>query len=237
MFFPFADDNPTVRPPAVTVALIAVNVVVFLYQLSLPEPQSTHFVFGYGMIPAVVFGAAHLPATIPTLDPWLTVVSSMFLHGSIMHIFGNMLFLWVFGNNIEDSLGHARYLLFYLLSGIAAALTQGLIDPSSEIPMIGASGAISGVLGAYLVLHPHAHVRVLIFILIFIRILVLPAMIVLGIWFLFQVVSALAAAPDEGGVAWFAHIGGFVAGAALIFVMRPAGQSLFGGGRRRGPWG
>src|SRR5262245_41866800 len=128
MFFPFADDNPTVRPPVVTVALIAVNVIVFLYQLSLPEPQATHFVFGYGMIPAIVFGDAHLPPTISTLTPWLTVISSMFLHGGVMHIFGNMLFLWVFGNNIEDSLGHARYLAFYLLSGVAAALTQGLLD-------------------------------------------------------------------------------------------------------------
>jgi membrane associated rhomboid family serine protease len=237
MFFPFADDNPTERLPIATVAIIALNVVVFLYQLAMPEPHATQFVFGYGMIPAIVFGDAHLPAGIPTLDPWMTVISSMFLHGSIMHIFGNMLFMWVFGNNVEDAMGHVRFVIFYLLAGIAAALTQGLVEPNSEIPMIGASGAISGVLGAYLVLHPHAHVRVFIWILIFIRIVALPAMLVLGIWFLFQVLSALMAAPGEGGVAWFAHIGGFIAGAGLVAFFRSAGQPLFGGARRRGPWG
>jgi membrane associated rhomboid family serine protease len=237
MFFPFADDNPTERPPIATVAIIALNVVVFLYQLAMPEPHATQFVFGYGMIPAIVFGDARLPASIPTLDPWMTVFSSMFLHGSIMHIFGNMLFMWVFGNNVEDAMGHVRFVLFYLLAGVAAALTQGLIDPNSEIPMIGASGAISGVLGAYLVLHPHAHIRVFIWILIFIRIVSLPAMLVLGIWFLFQVLNALMAAPGEGGVAWFAHIGGFIAGAGLVAFFRSTGQPLFGGARRRGPWG
>lgn len=237
MFFPFADDNPTHSQPIATVAIIALNVVVFLYQLSMPEPAATHFVFAYGMIPATVFGDAHLPPSIAALDPWMTVFSSMFLHGSIMHIFGNMLFMWVFGNNVEDAMGHVRFVIFYLLTGIAAALTQGLIDPGSEVPMIGASGAISGVLGAYLVLHPHAHVRVFIWILIFIRIVALPAMLVLGLWFFFQVLSAVMAAPGEGGVAWFAHIGGFIAGAGLVAFFRNAGQPLFGGARRRGPWG
>lgn len=221
MLFPFRDDTPTRLTPVVTIALIILNALVFLYQLSLPEPLSNRFVYSYGMIPAVVFGGESLPPQLAAIPSWATVLTSMFMHGSIMHIVGNMLFLWVFGNNVEDAMGHGRFIVFYLLSGLAAALTQGLSDISSEVPMIGASGAVSGVLGAYLILHPRATVHCLLFLGIFITIVRLPAMLVLGLWFLLQLVSAaLAPMGSEGGVAFLAHIGGFIAGAVLIPLFR-----------------
>jgi membrane associated rhomboid family serine protease len=170
----------------------------------------------------------------------------MFLHGGWLHLGGNMLFLWIFGDNVEDSLGHARFLVFYLASGVAAAFAQGAVDPASTIPMIGASGAISGVLGAYLLLHPRATVRTLIFIFFFVTIVHVPAMIVLGVWFLMQFLSAATAAPNEPGVAFWAHIGGFVAGMALVPFMRRRDVPLWQAPRslafqreapRRGPWG
>jgi membrane associated rhomboid family serine protease len=152
-----------------------------------------------------------------------------------MHLIGNMLYLWIFGNNIEDAMGHWRFLLFYLLCGAAAALAQVLQDPASEIPMIGASGAIAGVLGAYLLLYPRARVLVLVFLGFFVTTLRLPALLVLGLWFVLQFLNAAAAGETGGGVAWWAHIGGFVAGLGLILVFRDRRVALFGG--RRGPWG
>lgn len=220
MLFPFRDTNPTRNTPIVTVALIGLNVLVFLYQLSLPEPAAQRFVYSFGMIPAVLFGGAELPPQLAAVPPWATIFTSMFLHGGILHIVGNMLFLWVFGNNVEDAMGHLRFIVFYLLCGVAAALAQGLSDTSSEIPMIGASGAISGVLGAYLVLHPRAEVHSLLFLGIFVRVVTLPAMVVLGIWFGLQLLSAVLTPQGEGGVAFLAHIGGFVAGAALVTFFR-----------------
>ena len=221
MLFPFRDDNPTRITPVVTMTLIAINVLVFLYQLSLRGRAGEAFVFSFGMIPAVLFGSAELPPQLAQIPPWATVFTSMFLHGGIMHIAGNMLFLWVFGNNVEDAMGHGRFLAFYLLCGIAAALAQGLSDTASQIPMIGASGAISGVLGAYLILHPRAQVLSLLFLGIFIQIVRLPAMIVLGLWFVLQLVNAaLVQSEGEGGVAFLAHIGGFIAGAMLVPLFR-----------------
>lgn len=253
MLFPFRDDNPTRITPVVTMALIAANVLVFLYQLSLPEPDATRFVFSFGMIPAVVLGGAELPPALAVVPPWATVLTSMFLHGGIMHIAGNMLFLWVFGNNVEDAMGHGRFIAFYLLCGLAAAMAQGFSDVGSKVPMIGASGAISGVLGAYLVLHPRATVHSLLFLGIFVRVLALPAVIVLVLWFLLQVVNAaLAPMGEEGGVAFLAHIGGFIAGAILIPMFRSQAavqwqarekrehgpwQPRNGPWGRRGPWG
>src|SRR5690242_6189141 len=150
----------------------------------------------------------------------------MFLHGGWAHLLGNMLFLWIFGNNIEDALGHGRYLLFYLLCGLAAATAQIVADPASEIPMVGASGAIAGVLGAYLVLHPHANVRVLVWIVIFVRLVNVPAWIVLGLWFAMQLFGGLATPMAKGGVAFWAHVGGFAAGIVLILVLRPRRVAL-----------
>ncbi len=215
---PIRDDNPTTRRPIVTVALIVLCVLVFLWQLSLGERAGQLAVYRYGFIPAVLFDQASLP---PELGAWpatLTILSSMFLHGGFMHLAGNMLYLWVFGNNIEDIAGHGRFLAFYLLCGLVAALAQGLTDPGSEVPMIGASGAISGVLGAYLVLFPHARVQVLVPVII-VFFTTVPAGLLLGLWFVFQLLNG-AMASGEGGVAFWAHAGGFVAGMALIWLFR-----------------
>jgi membrane associated rhomboid family serine protease len=237
MLIPIRDENPTLRPPIVTIGLIAVCAVVFLYQLTLSDREGEVFALGFGMIPSVLFGSRELSAAIPTVDPWLTIVTSMFLHGGLLHLAGNMIYLWVFGNNIEESMGHARFLVFYLASGLAAALGQALIDPDSAIPMIGASGAVSGVLGAYLVLHPHARVLCL-FVWGLVTTVTLPAVAVLGWWIVVQLVNILFLAGDEqGGVAWFAHAAGFVAGMLLIVMFRHGHVPLFGGERRRGPWG
>lgn len=235
MLLPIRDDNPTIRPSFVTVALIVVCAMVSLYQLTLTERQEQVFALGFGMIPAVLFGMRELSASIPSVDPWLSVITSMFLHGGLMHLAGNMVYLWVFGNNIEDSMGHVRFVVFYLVCGAVAALTQAFVEPDSSIPMIGASGAVSGVLGAYLVLHPHARITVLFFYGL-ITTVNLPAMAVLGWWIVVQVVNVLLAEPGQGGVAWYAHIGGFVAGMALISVFRRSHIPLGGGARRRGPW-
>lgn len=212
---PLQDDNPTQLTPIVTMTFITVCVVVFLYQAGLPQEPAEVFAFQYGAIPAVIFGHASLPDEVRVVFPaTLTLITSMFLHGGWMHLLGNMLYLWIFGNNIEDVMGHAKFVVFYLLSGILAALSHALTDPSSAIPMVGASGAISAVLGAYLLLFPHAHVLVL---LPGIGMTRVPAGIVLGMWFVTQLISGgMNVGTTGGGVAFFAHIGGFIAGMALI---------------------
>jgi membrane associated rhomboid family serine protease len=236
MLLPYADDNPTIRVPFVTIGIIAACVLVFIYQVSLPDEAAMAFVRAYAMIPAELFGYADSPfAAAP--PGYVTVVTAMFLHGSLLHLGGNMLYLWVFGNNIEDAMGHVRFVVFYLLCGFAAAMAQGLVDPLSEVPMIGASGAISGVLGAYLILHPSANVRNILFLGIFFFRVNLPAVAVLGFWIVVQAINAAVASDEMGGVAWLAHIGGFVAGMALIPLFRDSRVPLFGGGRQRGPWG
>lgn len=236
MLIPIKDENPTVGAPVLTVGFIAICVLVFLYQLVLPGRAGEAFVLGYGMIPAVLFGTAELAPGIPTVDPWMTVLTSMFLHGGVLHLAGNMVYLWVFGNNIEDAMGHGRFFVFYLLCGIAAALTQAYVEPTSQLPMIGASGAVSGVLGAYLVLHPHARVTTL-FWYGLVTTFNLPAMAVLGWWIVVQIINVLITDSTEGGVAWYAHIGGFLAGMVLIPLFRHRHIPLWGGARRRGPWG
>ena len=173
------------------------------------------------------------PAPIPD---YLTLVTSMFLHGSLLHLAGNMLYLWVFGNNIEDSMGPLRFTVFYVLCGLAAAFAQAMADFSSDLPMIGASGAISGVLGAYLILHPKANVRNILLLGIIPLRLNLPAVAVLVFWIVVQAINAAFALDQMGGVAWYAHIGGFLAGMALIAKFRDPHVPLFGGARRVGPW-
>ncbi|MDF2763042.1 MAG: rane protein [Rhodospirillales bacterium] len=213
--FPISDDNPVGRPPIVTWALIAACVLAFLWQLSL-GPLGDQIIFALGVIPASLFGYAELAPEIALVPPWATVFTSMFLHGGWLHLGGNMLYLWIFGNNVEDSMTRPRYLIFYLLCGIGAALAQSIYAPQSQVPMVGASGAIAGVLGSYLIMHPRANVRVVI-IFFFVRIINLPAALVLGLWFVLQIVSGAAMPMSEegGGVAFWAHIGGFVAGMAL----------------------
>ncbi len=229
---PLKDDVPSRTVPFVTVTLIAMNVLVFLYQVSLEiggdpvvhagvPPAGEALVLEFGVVPCRLTGACawDFPA------PIVTIFTAMFLHGGLLHIAGNMLYLWIFGNNVEDTLGHARYLVFYLACGVAAALGQTMIDPTSSAPMIGASGAISGVLAAYLVLFPYATVLTLVTFGFFIRFLRVPAVIVLGFWILMQFLNGLvtlgSGRPGTGGVAWFAHIGGFLAGVVLLFLMRP----------------
>ena len=226
--FPLKDDNPSHSTPIVTTGLILANVLVFLYQFSLEvgDGQGARageaFIKEFGLVPCRLTGFDRdCPSGLDLPSPVLTIFSSMFMHGGLFHIAGNMLYLWIFGNNVEDTLGHARYLIFYLASGVAAALAQTAIGPGSPVPMVGASGAVSGVLGAYLLLFPHAHVTTLIVLGFFFRLVKIPAVIVLGFWIVVQVITGLGSFGASGGVAFFAHIGGFVAGMGLLFVLRP----------------
>ena len=212
---PLRDINPTRRFPYLTVGLIAVNVLVFVYELSLDDRALDQLITTAGVIP---FEVTHRLGPSVARD----LITSMFLHGGWLHLLSNMLYLWIFGNNIEDVLGPFRFTLFYLLCGILAALAQVVSDPNAGIPTVGASGAIAGVLGAYLVLFPNARVQSLVFFFYFIRFVEIPAIIVLGFWFILQFFNGLAALnmPLSGGVAYFAHIGGFVAGAVLVYLFR-----------------
>ncbi len=214
--FPVHDENPVSIIPVVTYALLAACVGVFLWQITRSPDQQQVIVYALGAIPAVLVGGMELGADIAMVPDKATVITSMFLHGGWMHLIGNMLFLWVFGNNIEAAMGHVKFAMFYVVCGIAAFLAQALPDIASTVPMIGASGAISGILGAYLCLYPQA--RVLMVIPMIFRAIKMPAMVVLLIWFGMQLVSSVtvAAEPGGGGVAFGAHIGGFVAG--MLFV-------------------
>lgn len=218
---PIYDDNPVRRTPVVTYALIGTCVGAWLWQLTVGLDLAA---FHYGIIPAALFG--YWPPGVQPIPPWATLFTSMFLHGGWMHLISNMLFLWIFGNNIEDLLGKFRYLLLYLSSGVTAALIQGLSAVSSQIPMIGASGAVAGVLGAYLLTHPRANVHVFVWIVLFFTIIRVPAWLLLGFWFAMQVLSGLGSAASEPGVAFWAHVGGFIAGAGLFLMLRPRGVEI-----------
>ena len=233
---PLRDDNPTSITPWLTWSLIAACVLVFLWQMSLPGPAQQGAVYALGVTPAVLFGHAELPPELRLVPAWATVFTSMFLHGGLMHLVGNMLYLFIFGNNIEDAMGRARFIVFYLVCGVAAVLAQGLPAPDSTVPMIGASGAISGVLGAYLLLYPHARVLVAIPIGFILHTVRLKAGWVLGLWFGFQIVNSALTGDQQGGVAWYAHIGGFLAGMALVPFFKRRRVRLFQGSRRRGRW-
>jgi membrane associated rhomboid family serine protease len=243
--FPLFDDNPHFGRPHVMWLLIALCVAVFLWQASLTPEQGQAAVYVFGMVPALLFEGMRLPEGMAVVPPWATLVTSMFMHGGFMHLAGNMLYLWIFGDNVEVAMGKLRFLAFYLACGVAAALTQGLLDPSSQIPMIGASGAVSGVLGAYLLLFPRANVRVL---MIPWGLVAVPALLVLGLWFGLQLLNGMSAPKGEGGVAFWAHVGGFVAGMALLPLFKQRHVRYFRGGHDRpfhkvargprdGPWG
>jgi membrane associated rhomboid family serine protease len=211
---PLRDDNPTRTVPFVTIGLLFLNVLAFLYQLTYGPhfPLSIHRL---GLVPVeLVYGLEVGPAAAAVPAP-LTVLTSMFLHGGVLHLLGNLLFLWIFGNNVEDTLGHVPFAALYLLWGVAAAAAQVLVDPRSAIPMVGASGAVSGVLGAYLVFFPWARVRVLIFLIFYATLVRIPAVTFLGIWFVFQLLGV-----GTSGVAWYAHIGGFLAGLVVALIVR-----------------
>ena len=227
---PLKDDVPSKTFPFVTVGLVGLNVLVFLYQVSVGmggDPRAAEaVVLEFGATPCRLTGACLVPGEFPS--PVATIFTSMFLHGGLLHVGGNMLYLWIFGDTVEDTLGHGRYLAFYLMTGVAAAATQVAVYPRSSVPMIGASGAVSGVLGAYILLFPLARVHMLLVFGFFVRVVRWPALVVLGFWIVIQALSGIvtfsAAAwggGEAGGTAWFAHVGGFLAGMALLFLIRP----------------
>ncbi len=209
---PLRDVIPSRTTPYVTIALIGVNALVFLYQMTLGDPYLDEFVLYFGLVPAAF--------------SWVAVLTSMFLHGGFLHFGGNMLFLWIFGDNVEDRMGHGRFVVFYLLCGAAAALAQTAMSPESVVPMVGASGAVAGVMGAYFVLYPHSRIVTLIPLFVFFHVMEVPAIVFLGLWFVLQFVSGIgsiaAATGGEpaGGIAFWAHVAGFVAGVSGVLVFR-----------------
>ncbi|MBI5205014.1 MAG: rhomboid family intramembrane serine protease [Nitrospirae bacterium] len=215
---PFKDDNPTSTFPFVTIGIIAINILVYIWEIMSPAGEK-YIVYSYGAIPSNLISFD----TMQPVHPVLTIFSAMFLHGGILHIAGNMLYLWIFGNNIEDMLGHFKFFMFYLTSGIVAAYSHAIMASSSSVPMIGASGAVAGVLGAYLLLFPRAKVHTLIFLGFFIEVVKIPALIVIGFWAIIQVVNGLLTqgSAAQGGVAWFAHVGGFLVGLLTIKLWLP----------------
>jgi membrane associated rhomboid family serine protease len=225
---PVADTNPhiSISRPYVTWAVVAVCVGVFIFQMTLVPAAMRDFIHSFAFVPGALTGELSAPAAGHPAPPWITIFTSMFLHAGIAHLIGNMAFLIVFGDNIEDAMGHGRFILFYLVCGLAASLAHVVASPASATPVVGASGAVSGILGAYIVLHPKASVRFLVF---FVPIK-LNAWVCLGLWFALQI---LMAASGQSGVAWWAHIGGFVVGAGLIFIVRRRAVPLFAGGTYR----
>ena len=221
---PIKDINPTERFAFVTLFIIILNVAVFLHELMLGPKAGELFVDSFALVPKRLFSGVPEPSG--AVPVGVTLVTSMFLHGGFLHIGGNMLYLWIFGNNVEDSMGHVRFVVFYLCCGIIASYIHALANAASTVPMIGASGAISGILGAYLILYPRARVLSLIMLGLYVRTVEVSAMFILGFWFIFQFLSALVSTGTGGGVAWYAHVGGFVAGMLLIGIFK----------RRGNPW-
>lgn len=217
---PYRDDNPTRLFPFVTIALIAANCLIYIWQATSPLGEG-RIAYYYGAIPQSILSFHSLQP----ISPVASLFTAMFLHGGFFHLAGNMLYLWIFGNNIEDSLGHLRFIVFYLFSGVVAAYGHALTDPHSTIPMIGASGAISGVLGGYLLLFPHARVYTILFFGFFFQIVKIPALVVIGFWAIIQILSGIVSKGmlQQGGVAWFAHVGGFLAGLLTIKLWLPRG--------------
>ena len=215
---PYKDDNPTYRLPYVTIGIIISNILIFLLEIISP-PGMEKTVYAYGAVPQYILTFEKFQP----IHPALTVFTAMFMHGGVFHLGGNMLYLWIFGNNIEDKLGHLRFIIFYIFCGITAAYSHALIDPHSLTPMIGASGAISGILGAYLLLFPRAGVYTLIFLGFFVQVVKIPALIVIGFWAIVQFINGLVSTGfvKQGGVAWFAHIGGFLTGLLTIKLWLP----------------
>ena len=217
-FLPLFDDNPTSSRPYISWAIIAVCIFVYMYQAGLSQGDDYYFILQYGVIPARFFSQFD----------FLSIVTSLFLHGGFTHLASNMLYLWIFGDNVEDAMGRVRFIVFYLLCGVIAALTQSFIDPSSTIPLIGASGSIAGLLGAYIMLYPRATIKVFSWIIIFVKLINIPAWVVLGIWIGGQFIAVPEALANQGGgVAYFAHIGGFLAGMILVPFFKKKHISLF----------
>jgi membrane associated rhomboid family serine protease len=232
---PISDDNPTRLTPVITWALILACIAVYVWEHSLGRQMDAALLV-FGFTPASLFMGYAPVSGMGQVPAGLTILTSMFLHGSILHIAGNMLYLWIFGNNVEDAMGHLRFFLFYLVCGVVAALTLAYMDPASRIPMVGASGAISGVLAGYVLLFPRARVTVIVPLGIIFYPFRIAAVWVVGFWFLVQLLSAAATHPNQPGVAWWAHVGGFAMGALLTPFFKTSDFRLFGQVRRRGPW-
>ncbi len=222
---PLKDDNPTSNQPIITYFIIGLCILVFLLQFSTVSYKSGQLFYSYGLIPSVLMGHKQLPLDLYAAPGYITIFTSMFMHGGFMHLIGNMLYMWIFADNIEDNLGPKKFLLFYILSGVGAAMTQVFMDTHSQIPMVGASGAIGGVLGAYLINHPNAKVLVLIPFGFFSQLIKIRALYVLGFWFILQFFSS------GGGVAYAAHIGGFISGIILILFFNKKKNKIV-----KGPW-
>ena len=231
MLIPLYDHNPVDKTPVVTYGLIGLNVLAWLGLQGMGiSPMFGDSICRFGLISADLLGSsAGLRPHYCPLDgspDFHTLITSMFMHGGWLHLIGNMWFLWIFGDNVENALGRVKFVIFYLVCGLAASATQIATDAQSVVPMVGASGAIGGIMGAYIVLHPRARVKSLLFLLFFITVIEVPALVILGIWFLSQLISGLPqlGSASEGGVAFWAHIGGFVAGAGLIYLLKPKSQ-------------
>jgi membrane associated rhomboid family serine protease len=226
---PLKDDNPTSTKPIVTYFIIGSCILIFVAQLSSQAYKTGQLFYSYGLIPSVLMGHNQLPMDLYAIPGWLTIFTSMFMHGGFMHLMGNMLYMWIFADNIEDNLGPKKFFIFYILAGVGAAMTQVFMDTHSQVPMVGASGAIGGVLGAYLINHPNARVLVLIPFGFFSQLIKIRALYVLGFWFILQFISS------GGGVAYAAHIGGFISGMILIlfFNKKIKTKSKI----IKGPWG
>ena len=225
---PLKDDNPTSVKPVITYFIIGLCILVFLIQLSSQSYKTGQLFYSYGLIPSVLMGHNQLPSDLYSIPSWFTILTSMFMHGGFMHLAGNMLYMWIFADNIEDNLGPKKFLIFYILTGIAAGMTQVLMDTYSQVPMVGASGAIGGVLGAYLINYPNAKVLVLIPFGFFSQFIKIRALYVLGFWFVLQFISS------GGGVAYAAHIGGFVSGMILILFFNK--KNIKKNKILKGPW-
>jgi len=226
---PLKDDNPTSNKPIVTYFLIGLCILIFLIQLGSQSYKTGELFYSYGLIPSVLMGHKQLPMDLYAVPAFLTIFTSMFMHGGFMHLIGNMLYMWIFADNIEDNLGPFKFIIFYLFAGIGAAMTQVFMDTQSQIPMVGASGAIGGVLGAYLINHPNARVLVLIPFGFFSQLIKIRSLYVLGFWFILQFISS------GGGVAYAAHIGGFVSGMILILFFNKKSNKK--NKIVKGPWG
>jgi membrane associated rhomboid family serine protease len=228
---PLRDINPTERFPVVTLGLIVLNIAIFAYEWRLGPAAGELFVASFGLTPAQLF--APVPTAGNAVPAAMTLITSMFLHGGLLHLAGNMLYLWIFGNNVEDGMGKIRFLTFYAVCGVFAAYAHAFMNRYSLVPLIGASGAVSGVLGAYLLLFPRARVVTLIFFGFYVRTVRMPAMIVLGFWFALQFLNALFDSGHGGGIAWYAHVAGFAGGLALVGLFKRKGVPFWGGRRTR----
>ena len=237
---PLKDDNPTKGNPIVSYGIIGFCVLIFLAQMGLSENELRDFTYSYGLIPSVLMGIDQLPDEIFKVSPIATIFTSMFMHGGWMHLIGNMLYLWIFADNIEEDLGTLNFVIFYFVSGIGAAMSQVLMDINSQIPMIGASGAIGGVLGAYLINYPNAKVLVLIPFGFFSQLIKIRALYVLGFWFVLQFINSfLSSHSGGGGVAYAAHIGGFITGVILILLFNKKNKKIYKNKKKKinkGPW-